>query len=85
MSLPPTTVYLEKRVYRLRRLTDAAQLLPIFGVLLFLVPLLWASAATTRGVIYIFAIWAALIAVSAVFSYFLARVGTDSAGQDRPE
>lgn len=82
MSPPPTTVYLERRTYRRRRMMDAARLLPIVGVLLFLVPLLWAPdpaqpAATSRGVIYIFAIWAVLILVSAVLSRFLARAEPD--------
>ena len=82
MSLPPTTVYLERRTYRRRRMMDAARLLPIVGVLLFMVPLLWTPdpaqpAATSRGVIYIFAIWAALILISAVLSRFLARAEPD--------
>lgn len=69
---------------------DAARLLPLVGVLLFLVPLLWAPdpaspAPTSRGVIYIFAIWALLILVAAVLSRYLARSepagGTDGDGK----
>ncbi|MCG6901894.1 MAG: hypothetical protein LJE68_04360 [Rhodobacter sp.] len=88
MSLQPTTIYLERRSYRRRRLMDAARLLPVLGMLLFLVPLLWGSgedetAATSHGLIYIFAIWALLIMVSAWMSRYLARAEADAAEQER--
>ena len=90
MSLPPTTVYLERRTYRRRRIMDAARLLPILGLLLFLVPLFWAPdpaqpAATSRGMIYIFVVWAALIVAAAWISRHLARSdsGSDRQEQDR--
>lgn len=90
MSAPPNTVYLERRTYRRRRMMDAARLLPVLGVLLFLVPLFWAPdpvqpAATARGMAYIFAVWAGLILASAWISRCLARTesGADAQEQSR--
>ena len=67
MRQPNQPVFLERSTYRRRRMMDAARLLPVLGALLFLVPLLWApgeDASTTRGVSYVFAIWAGLIVVA---------------------
>lgn len=77
-ALPP--VFLERQSYRRRRLMDAARLLPVFGALIFAVPLLWAtpeSAGLSGGDVepvrmsfaiqYVFVSWAALIAVSVLF------------------
>lgn len=55
---------------------DAVRLLPILGILLFLVPLLWSSdgqepAATARGLVYLFAIWAGLIVAAATLTRLL--------------
>jgi hypothetical protein len=69
--------FLEKRSYRRRRMTDALRLLPILGLWLFMVPLLWPGAAarlTGMGVsmssalIYIFAVWTGLIVLCAALS-----------------
>ena len=56
---------------------DAARLLPIFGAVLFAVPLLWpagtdqnAAQGTVQmsdAILYIFAIWSALIVIIALF------------------
>tara|TARA_R110002049_G_scaffold10127_3_gene50308 strand:- start:13823 stop:14113 length:291 start_codon:yes stop_codon:yes gene_type:complete len=66
-------IFLERRSYRLRRMMDAVRLLPLLGLLLWMVPLLWpvppdgAAALTsdrvTTGVAlrYLFGVWAALI------------------------
>lgn len=70
---PPPPVFLERQSYRRRRLADLARLLPLFGALLFAVPLLWTGdsptgqMATSTATIYIFSIWAGLILVNAVF------------------
>ena len=45
LSTPPA-VFLERQSYRRRRLMDAAKLLPLLGVLLFAVPLLWPGPET---------------------------------------
>lgn len=59
--------------YRRRRLHDAARLLPVFGLVLVMVPLLWTPAAgavrpTAPDAIYLFAVWAGLIAVAGLLS-----------------
>lgn len=73
MSTPNRTVFLERQTYRRRRLMDGARLLPIAGVLLWALPLLWGhgepgsqdAAITTSGAMrYIFGIWLLLVALS---------------------
>lgn len=66
-------VFLARKGYRARRLTDAARLLPVAGLLLFLLPILWQPAATpagdtASGWIYLFSVWAGLIAVAFLLS-----------------
>ena len=62
MRRPIEPLFLARESYRRRRLGDAAKLVPIVGLILFLLPLLWAAAARTgSGIVYIFVIWAALI------------------------
>lgn len=43
---PRDTVFLERRAYRRRRLSDAAGLLPVAGVVALLLPVIWAGAPT---------------------------------------
>ncbi len=83
-------VFLERHSYRRRRLTDVARLLPLLGVLLLLVPLMWmgaddpdvVSGAVTalpmsKAIIYVFAVWAALILGAALFGVAARRWGED--------
>jgi len=65
-------LFLARRTYRRRRLIDTARLLPLFGAVLFLVPILWETAgeggATARLAergLYLFAVWAGLVAAAA--------------------
>ena len=75
MARPPDPVFLERETYRRRRIGDAAKFMPFFGLVLMLLPVLWADVATTAGgMIYLFVVWAILIAVSG----FLSRVLTAS-------
>jgi hypothetical protein len=67
-------VFLARKGYRARRLTDAARLLPVAGLILFLLPVLWQPAATPEGDtaagwVYLFGVWAGLI----VLAYLLSR------------
>jgi hypothetical protein len=61
--------FLARRSYVQRRMGDAARLLPVVGVLLFLLPLLWLIGSeaprTARGVLYVFLVWSGLIVVAA--------------------
>lgn len=60
--------FIARDAYRLRRTIDAARLLPILGLLLFLLPVLWVGGATRGGFIYIFIVWMGLIVGAAVLS-----------------
>lgn len=83
---PPDPPFLERRVYRRRRLRDAARLLPILGAVLFALPVMWtgpagaSDASTARGGVYVFAAWAALIVAAALLSRGLGRDGTGPGG-----
>ncbi len=84
MTRPRQPRFLARQNYRRRRLIDAARLLPVVGLVLILVPILWQPAHTpepdtARGGIYLFAVWVVLI----VAALLLARVlGPDEA--ERP-
>ncbi|MBE1284091.1 MAG: hypothetical protein GJ676_12345 [Rhodobacteraceae bacterium] len=90
-------MFLERRSYRRRRLMDAAKLLPIFGAVLFLIPLLWLISGseagpvpTSRAITYIFVVWALLIAVNALFGMGVKRwaetwVKSDQGGELSPD
>ncbi len=69
MSRQPDPIFLERQSYRRRRLGDAAKLLPLVGLALLLVPILWSDQASTGGgILYVFTIWAFLIAAAALIS-----------------
>lgn len=69
MSRPPEPVFLERQSYRRRRLSDAARLMPVVGLVLLILPLLWADRATTSGgILYIFSVWAILIGATRLIS-----------------
>ena len=68
-----TPLFLARRSYRVRRLRDAARLLPVLGTFLVLLPVLWAPDATaTRDTapdgIYLFAVWAGLVVAAALMA-----------------
>ncbi len=76
---PP--LFLARRAYRLRRLTDAARLLPVVGTFLFLLPVFWLRAdgtlpGTATGGVYLFAVWGGLILITALIAWRLARTET---------
>lgn len=71
--MTPAPLFLEPRSYRRRRLIDALRVVPVFGTLLFLLPLIWPPVPTegvplSVRVIYIFAVWLLLVAVIGVLS-----------------
>ncbi|WP_323763360.1 hypothetical protein [Marinovum sp.] len=75
MSDRPRHLFVERQTYRRRRLQDAARVLPVLGIVLILVPLLWAEGAggvaMSSAVIYLFAVWAALVGAAMGLSIFL--------------
>ncbi|MFA3919667.1 hypothetical protein [Ruegeria hyattellae] len=83
---PP--VFLEKQSYRRRRLSDAARLLPIFGALLFAIPLLWPDGSgdgdpvpMSAAITYIFGIWVLLIIVGGLFGLAARRWSAPEPGR----
>ena len=74
MKEPAPLPFLERHGYLRRRLLEALRLLPFVGLLFLLLPLLWTTgsedgaASTARGGIYVFVVWAALIAAAAGFA-----------------
>ena len=65
-------LFLARALYRRRRLRDAARLLPVLGLFLLLLPLLWTRdsrvSLSSGDVIYFFVIWALLIGLAAAFA-----------------
>ena len=84
---PPRPVFLAPASYRQKRLRDAARLLPALGAALLLVPLLWSPSDDPAGVsnsaalLYVFGIWAGLIAGA----FLLARALRPEEGDERAE
>ena len=69
MKRPGLPLFLQRRPYRRRRKIDAARVLPVFGAFLLLLPMLWAPAGdkargTVHDGLYLFLVWAGLIAVA---------------------
>lgn len=68
--MPNGPVILERRTYRMRRLMDAVRLLPLLGVALWMVPLMWpmpddagggGGIATSAALRYLFGVWLMLV------------------------
>lgn len=84
MSPERSPLFLARRTYRLRRLSDAARMLPIAGAVLFCVPLLWRSGVeietvrTTRVMLYVFGLWIALAVIAGIISKRLRPTGTEA-------
>ena len=83
---PRPAVFLERQGYRRRRLMDAARLMPLIGVALFALPLLWPnpdSAAVgeaqtvplSYAITYVFAVWFALVIAGLLFGLSARRWG----------
>lgn len=74
MKPPSAPPFLARDSYRLRRLMDAARFLPVFGLVLMMLPLMredprtGAVSAASEGA-YLFAVWLALI----VGTFLMAR------------
>lgn len=65
-------LFLERETYRRRRLLDAARVLPVLGIALWLVPLLWPETPQdgvpmSVALVYVFGVWALLILCAFLF------------------
>jgi len=85
MSQLEGPLFLAKQSYRRRRVADAARVLPMFGIVLVLLPVLWSETARTgTGLIYIFCVWAILIGLVFLLSRRLADGAPDD-GENNDE
>ncbi|WP_136441023.1 hypothetical protein [Pacificoceanicola onchidii] len=70
-------LFVERQTYRRRRIIDAARALPVLGLLLWWVPLLWAlpkePTSASGALIYIFCVWVGLILGAALLILALRR------------
>ncbi len=74
-------LFLARAVYRRRRLRDAARLLPVLGLVLFALPALGRGATQSGGdAVFLFLVWAGLIAAALVLAPHLVRSERDSDG-----
>lgn len=72
-------VFLEKQLYRRRRLVDWVRILPLIGLALWFLPLLWAgrggeTTGTAPAMVYLFLVWLALVFVAGVTALAMRRV-----------
>lgn len=79
--------FVARDTYRRRRMIDAAGLLPLLGAFLFLLPLLWVGALggaprTSHVMLYLFAVWALLVLLSALVSRGLGAGGDALPNED---
>jgi hypothetical protein len=80
-------LFLERQSYRGRRLLDFLRILPVIGVFLWSVPLLWpsgpdSSVRTSEAIFYIFGVWFFMVLVCAAVSVYLRRSGIDMEHED---
>ena len=78
MSRPRRPLFLGRIPYRRRRLRDAARLLPLAGIFLLILPILWTPQGggqrlLSSDVIWFFLAWAALVIAAAALAPGLAR------------
>ncbi|UWP89894.1 hypothetical protein [Aliiroseovarius crassostreae] len=76
MSLRREPLFLARQNYRRRRVSDAARVVPLFGIVLFFLPLLSAGQGrndTVGWLAYLFGAWCMLIIVTAILSRGVGR------------
>ena len=64
-------IFLARKSYQRRRLRDASRVLPVAGLVLFMIPLFWLQdTETTRGtadaMTFVFAVWFVLVVIAAL-------------------
>ena len=77
-------LFLQRQTYRQRRVRDAARALPVLGLVLWMVPLLWMASDSRPGgsetLLYLFGVWFGLVV--AAFWLIRAMDRTDDAAKD---
>lgn len=76
------SVFLERSTYRRRRLIDAMRLLPLLGLGMWFLPLLWNAQASetpmSHAVLYVFGVWLFLVVVAGIMAVLIARRNSDA-------
>lgn len=104
MPLTPSaikpSVFLERRSYRQRRMMDAVRLLPLVGMILWMVPVLWPVADVgltnevapaprtvnmSQAITYVFCVWIILILCTAGLWARLGKSGSETVANQDPE
>ncbi len=93
MTPPRPSQFLARDSYRLRRLMDAARLLPVLGLVLFLLPLLRgsdtpdavATPATAQEAVFLFLVWGGLVLAALLMSLGLRHALDLPARRDEPD
>jgi hypothetical protein len=70
-------LFVERDIYRRRRLLDAARILPAVGLIALLMPVLWVASGgtdTAAEALYLFGLWAGMIGAAAAMSHPLRRI-----------
>ncbi|WP_425102211.1 hypothetical protein [Tropicibacter sp. S64] len=84
---PKLPLFVERHTYRRRRIVDAARALPVLGLLLWWVPMLWSLPeephSASSAIIYIFSVWFALVLGAALLIVALRR--RDNEAQPKPD
>ncbi|MBU9699378.1 hypothetical protein GU927_016145 [Rhodobacteraceae bacterium HSP-20] len=79
-------LFLKRRSYRRRRLRDAARMLPVVGLFLLMLPMLWANGSSERQStawdgLFVFAVWSGLLVAAAAMAPGLSEEqGADGEG-----
>lgn len=68
-------LFLARQSYRRRRIEDAARLLPLLGVILFLLPLMVGGVIGSVRLAYVFSAWFGLILAAMFLARHLGRSG----------
>lgn len=87
-SRPP--LFVERQTYRRRRLVDAGRALPVLGLVLWFLPLLWLNGAepmrASQALVYLFGIWIALPLAAMALNRAIGRLADgDYTGGDEAE
>ena len=78
MSKRPEVVFLQRNLYRQNRLLDWIRVVPVIGLFLWLLPILWGreGADATRSssaIVYVFLVWIALIFITFISARLLKK------------
>ncbi len=84
MSDPNLPLFLARKSYRDRRIADGARILPLAGLIFFMMPLLWTGRESEGGStgyagLYLFAVWFVLIAAAFILAPRLRRLNEQEA------